>query len=142
MRGVVLDTNVVSEARRPRPDPAVRVWVERQDAGTLYLTATVVCELAEGIERLPPGRRRQELDSWLEMLVGDEFRGRVLDLDLAAARLYGRLVAAAYAQGRPPKVGDAQIAAVAARHGLAVATRDVGDFALFGVPLIDPWSEG
>lgn len=142
MRGVVLDTNVVSEAMRPRPEPTVRAWVERQDAGALYLTATVVCELAEGIEHLPPGRRRRELEGWLEMLVEDEFRGRVLDLDLGAARLYGRLVAAAYAQGRLPKVGDAQIAAVAARHGLSVATRDAGDFALFGVPLIDPWSEG
>jgi predicted nucleic acid-binding protein len=140
--GIVLDTNVLSETTKPRPDLVVRAWFARQDPDRLYLTTTVLCELAEGIERLPIGRKRRELETWLDELVGDEFRGRILGLDVPAARIYGKLVASSYAQGRPPKVGDAQIAAVAFRDGLAVATRDVGDFAAFGVRLIDPWSEG
>ena len=142
MRGIVLDTNVISETRQPRPDLAVQAWFERQDAGTLYLTTTIVCELAEGIERLPIGRQRRGLEEWLDSLLAEDFRGRVLELDVPSARLFGKLAATAYAQGRPPQVGDVQIAAVAARNGFAVATRDLGDFAAFGLPLVDPWSAG
>ena len=141
MSGIVLDTSVVSEPKRPRPDPVVRAWFERQDPDRLFLTTTVVCELAEGIERMPPGRRRRDFEGWLDGLIAEDFRDRVLALDVAAARLYGRLVASAYAQGRPPRMGDAQVAAVAARDGMAVATRDAADFEPFGVPLIDPWAE-
>jgi predicted nucleic acid-binding protein len=119
----------------------VRRWFERQDAGALYLTTTVLCELAEGVERLPAGRRRRDLEDWLDGLVEIDFRGRILALDIAAARLFGRLAATAWAQGRRPHMGDAQIAAVAAANGFAVATRDATDFAPFGVPLVDPWAD-
>jgi toxin FitB len=119
----------------------VQTWFRRQESGLLYLTTTVICELAEGIERMPLGRRRRGLEAWLEGLLEREFRGRILELDVPAARLFGKLVAGAYARGRPPKLGDAQIAAVAVRHGLPVATRDIGDFAVFDVPLVDPWSD-
>ena len=141
MRGIVLDTNVISEPKRPHPDSAVRRWFERQDPDRLFLTTTVLCELAEGIERMPVGRKRRSFEAWLEDLIEREFRGRILELDVPAARLFGKLAASAWAQGRPPKPADVQIAAVAARDGHAVATRDLADFAPFGVPLIDPWSE-
>ena len=130
MNGIVLDTNVVSEPKRPRPDP-----------DRLFLTTTVICELAEGIERMLAGRRRRDFEGWLDGLVAEDFRERVLVLDVAAARLFGRLAASAYAQGRPPRMGDAQIAAVAVRdNNMAVATRDVADFEPFGVLLVDPWA--
>ena len=138
--GIVLDTNVVSEPTRPRPDPRVHNWYRRQNPEALYLAATSLCELAEGVERMPLGRRRRELEVWLDRLLEVEFRGRVLAMDAEAARLFGKLAAAAWAQGRPPNMADTQIAAVAARDGLAVATRNVGHFTAFGVPLIDPWS--
>lgn len=140
MSGVLLDTNVVSDPTRPQPSPVVAAWIRHQDPDNLYLSTPVICELSDGIERMPAGRGRRRLESWLERLIEVDFRGRVLELDIAAARLYGRLTAAAWAQGRPPRTTDAQIAAIAARHGLTVATRDVGDFAAFGVRLIDPWS--
>jgi toxin FitB len=141
VRGIVLDTNVVSDPVRPRPSPAVTAWFERQDTGRLYLTTTVICEIADGIERMAAGHKRHRLEAWLDHLIEVDFRGRVLQLDVAAARFYGKLAAAAWARGRPPRTSDTQIAAVAARDGLAVATRDIGDFAAFGVPLVDPWSE-
>jgi predicted nucleic acid-binding protein len=141
VKGFVLDTNVVSEPKKLLPEPKLRAWFERHDPETLYLTTTVVCELAEGIERLPQGRRRRDFEQWLDRLLEDEFRDRVLNVDVAAARMFGKLVAASYAQGRVPGMADAQIAAVAARHGLTVATRDVRDFAAFGVPIVNPWSE-
>lgn len=138
--GIVLDTNVVSEPTRPRPDARVQAWFRRQDPERLFLAATSLCELAEGVERMPQGRRRRDMEAWLDGLVEHDFRDRVLPMDASAARLFGKLAAAAWAQGRPPHMADAQIAAIAARDGLRVATRNLGHFAAFGVPLIDPWS--
>ena len=139
MNGVILDTNVISEPRRPKADPKVRAWFEDQEVERLYLTATVIGELSVGIERLPRGRRRADLERWLQALIAEDFAGRILTFDAAAALIFGRLVAAAMAQGRSPTVGDAQIAAVARRDGMAVATRDIADFAPLAVPLVDPW---
>ena len=128
MRGIILDTNVVSEPRRPEPDPRVRAWFEAQDVDQLYLTTTVIGELAAGIERMPSGRRRTNFRRWLEALVSEDFAGRILTFDVEAALIYGKLVAAALARGRPPTVGDAQIAAIAQREQMAVASRDVRGF--------------
>jgi predicted nucleic acid-binding protein len=142
MRGIILDTNVVSEPRRPAPDPRVRSWFEAQDVDRLYLTTTVIGELAVGIERLPSGRRRGDFRSWLDGLISEDFAGRILVFDVAAALIYGKLVAAALARGRPPTVGDAQIAAVAQRDGMAVASRDIRGFDSLDVSIIDPWQGG
>ncbi|MGH6899556.1 MAG: type II toxin-antitoxin system VapC family toxin [Geminicoccaceae bacterium] len=139
MPGIILDTNVVSEPKRARPDANVVAWFERQAADQLYLTSTIVAELAFGIEIMPPGRRRRGFEIWLHERVVGAFRGRILAFDDEAALLYGGLMARARRQGRPARVGDAQIAATALRHGLAIATRNTGDFALFDAPLINPW---
>ena len=95
--------------------------------------ASSACRLAEDV---PICRR------WLEALVQENFAGRILVFDVTAALIYGELVAAALARGRPPTVGDAQIAAVARRNGMAVASRDVRDFETLEVPVIDPWHGG
>lgn len=141
MSGIVLDTNVVSEIRLASPDAAVEAWFTRQSSESLFLTATVVGELAGGIERLPQGRRRTMLELWFDNLLQTEFRGRVLDYGVTAARRYGTMIAGATAQGRPPGISDAQIAAVAAVHGMTVATRDTRDFAAFGIALVNPWTD-
>jgi hypothetical protein len=86
---LVLDTNVISEPKRPTPDPQVRAWFEAQDWERLYLTATVVDELAVGIECLPKGRRRADFERWLEALITEDFVGRILAFDADAAVLYG-----------------------------------------------------
>jgi predicted nucleic acid-binding protein len=139
MKGIVLDSNVISEPRRPMPDSKVRAWFEAQDVERLYLTATVISELAIGIQRMPKGRRRADFERWLEALITEDFAGRILAFDADAALIYGKLVADAMTQGRPPTVGDAQIAAVARRDGMAVATRDAADFEPLAVLIIDPW---
>jgi predicted nucleic acid-binding protein len=75
MNGIILDTNVVSESKRPAPDPNVRSWLATQDVDRLYLTITVLAELAVGIERLPSGRRRTDFRRWPEALIqGDSAR--------------------------------------------------------------------
>jgi toxin FitB len=132
----------VSEPRRPAPDPRVRSWFDAQDVDRLYLTTTVIGELAVGIERMPSGRRRADFRSWLDGLISEDFAGRILVFDVAAALIYGKLVAAALARGRPPTVGDAQIAAVAQRDGMAVASRDIRGFDSLDVSIIDPWQGG
>lgn len=139
MTGIVLDTNVISEPRRPHPDPSVMAWLVGQDTDRLYLTATVVGELAHGIAILPSGRRRGRFEAWLFELVHEQFAGRILSFDGEAALLFGQILAAARARGRPTDAGDAQIAAVARLHGMAVATRDVSDFEPLGVTIINPW---
>lgn len=139
MTGIILDTCVVSEPKRPDPEPAVKLWLESVDLDRLFLTSTVVGEISEGIHRMPEGRRRSVLLIWLDNLVNLHFAGRILPFDCDAALLYGKVAAEAYASGRPPSVGDAQIAAIAVRFGMAVATRNTRDFEPFGVPLINPW---
>jgi predicted nucleic acid-binding protein len=139
MNGVILDTNVVSETARPQPSESVAAWFAAQTNEHLFLTATVLGELAFGAAKLPVGRRRAALEGWLRELVRDLFAQRVLPYDSEAALIYGTLVADARARGREPKIGDAQIAAVAKVHGMAVATRNVGDFEHLGVEVVNPW---
>ena len=139
MNGIVVDTCVVSEPAKPRPDENVCLWFLRQTPSTLFIASTVLAELAVGIFRLPPGARRSRHESWLADVANADFAGRILPFDEAAALTYGRITALSYAQGRPPDLGDAQIAAVALLHDMAVATRDVAGFEPFGVPLVNPW---
>lgn len=137
----MLDTNLVSEPKRPVPDPRVVAWYARQPVATLYLTSTVVAELSFGIELLPDGRRRRGFEAWLTERVLHAFESRILPFDVEDALLCGRLMAAARRQGRPARIGDVEIAAVAIRHGFALATRNTEHFAGFGVPLLNPWQD-
>jgi predicted nucleic acid-binding protein len=137
--GIILDTCVISEPKRPKPNALVRAWFVQQNPYDLYLSSTTIGELADGIARMPAGKRRSDHRAWLDSLIDAEFAGRIYAFDTDAALLYGELVAGAYAQGRPPQVADAQIAAIARQHGMAVATRNVGDFAAFGIPILNPW---
>lgn len=139
MPGIVLDTNVVCEPKRVWPDDNVVAWFERQSVDDLHLTSTVVGEIAFGIEIMPPGRRRSGFETWLRESVLGTFQGRILPFEEADALLYGRLMARARERGRPARVGDAEIAAVALRRGMTIATRNVAHFSVFAVPLIDPW---
>jgi hypothetical protein len=88
--GIVLDTNVISEPRRPSPEPKVLAWLAEQDVECLYLTATVVGELAHGIAILPSGRRRDQFEAWLFELVRERFAGRILPFDGEAAFCSGK----------------------------------------------------
>lgn len=139
MPGIILDTNVVSEPKQPEPDPDVTAWYGRQTTDQLFLTSTVIAELAFGIESLPAGRRRAEFEAWLRNDVMGAFERRILAFDADDAVLYGRLMAEARRRRRPARVGAAEIAAVAIRHGFAIATRNIDHFDLFDVSLINPW---
>jgi predicted nucleic acid-binding protein len=136
---IILDTNVVSEPMKVAAAPAVTEWLDRQTAETLYLTATSLSELLVGIEILPAGKRKHDLDRALENLMGKLFGERILAFDERAAIVYARLIGRARLAGRTLSVGDAQIAAIATVHGFSVATRDTAPFTSVGVPVINPW---
>jgi hypothetical protein len=139
---IVLDTNVVSESLKPKPDPAVIAWLDRQAPATLYLAAPSLAELLLGVELLPNGKRRQGLAAGLEQLIAAFFGPRILAFDGQAAKAYAFVVARARASGSGKGIAiiDAQIAAVATCNRYAVATRDAAPFRAAGLPVIDPWA--
>lgn len=136
---ILLDTNVVSELMRPEPDAAVLRWIAAQPLGALHVSTLTCAEILVGIDRLPEGKRQRLLAEQAEGLFSEEFAGRILGFDLAAAAAYAAIVGQRRRAGRPIATVDAMIAAIARVHGAAVATRD-GDLAGCGVPLIDPWT--
>jgi predicted nucleic acid-binding protein len=138
---IVLDTNIVSEPMKLHSNPAVTAWLDRQVADTLYLTATSLSELLVGIEILPAGKRRKGLNAALEDLLTRLFGPRILPFDQQAAKTYATLVTQTRTAGHAISVGDGQIAAIAATHGYAVATRDTIPFTAAGVPVINPWQD-
>ena len=135
---IVLDTNVVSEAMSPRPEPWVVSWLNGQAAETLYLSSVTLAELLFGIGALPEGARKRRLARALDGILA-LFSRRVLPFDQDSARRYADMAVAARAAGRPLPVADGYLAATAASRGFAVATRNTRHFSDTGVDVIDPW---
>jgi predicted nucleic acid-binding protein len=135
---IVLDTNVVSEAMKPEPHPAVRAWLNDQAAETLYLSSVTLAELLFGIAALPVGKRKDMLAQTLDGLMG-LFRDRVLPFDTDAARRYAELAVSAKNGGRGFPTPDGYIAAIAASRGFIVASRDTAPYEAASVSVINPW---
>ncbi len=135
---ILLDTNVLSEAMRPDPNPAVRTWLDAQAAETLFLSSVTVAELLFGVAALPAGKRRDHLAAVIDAML-DLFGSRILPFDAAAARHYADIAVKARAAGRGLPTPDGYIAAIAAAHGFAVASRDTSAFEAAGLHVIDPW---
>lgn len=136
---IILDTNVISEPLRPAPDPVVLEWLDEQHIETVYLTSITVAELRFGIAALPRGKRRDRLEEDFERRILSLFADRILPFDAAATHAYAQIRAAAKTAGRPIGVADSLIAAIAAHHGCAIATRDVAPFELAGLDVVNPW---
>ena len=135
---ILLDTNIISEALKPGGDPKVKTWLDAQVIETLYLSTITLAELAFGIAALPAGERRARLRRALDEEVLPLFEGRILTFDRAAAEAYGDLRARARSLGKAISTADGYIAAIAAAHSLAVATRDVSPFEAAQVRVITP----
>lgn len=138
----LLDTNVISEGAKPRPDAGVMDWLASIDEEQLHLSIVSLAELRHGIERLDAGRRKTALDLWLTEHLPARFDNRLLPVDAETADAWGRIVAAAQAVGRPMGAMDAFIAATAKQHQLTLVTRNVADFEATGIRLFNPWSQG
>ncbi len=137
---VLLDTNVVSELLRPSPNPAVESWVAARPTAELHFSAVGEAELRYGVLILPTGRRRDALALVIEGILREDFEGRILPFDSAAARAYADIAATRRSAGRIVAPADGQIAAIARTHGMAVATRNVRHFEDTGIEVVDPWA--
>jgi len=138
---IVVDTNVLSEPLRSRPDTAVVDWLDQQQVETLFITALSVAELRLGAALLPPGRRRDRLMAALDTVVLPRFAGRVLVFDEAAAEVWAELQAGCRGAGRCIPVIDSLIAAICSARGFILATRNIRDFEGLGIELINPCSD-
>ncbi len=140
MVGFLLDTNVLSEfKRRGDPDPRVAAWLSTTDPDLLWASVLSFGEIRKGIERLAVGKRRSELEHWLNHDLDEWFEERVLAITRSIAERWGVLNAQALDRGRPLPSVDGLIAATALEHHLMVVTRNVADFAELGVELSNPW---
>jgi predicted nucleic acid-binding protein len=135
---IVLDTNVISEAMKPEPNPAVRTWLNDQSAETLYLSSVTLAELLFGIGVLPAGKRKDMLAKALDGLMG-LFRDRFLPFDIDAARHYAQLAVSARTGGRGFPTPDGYIAAIAASRSFIVASRDTAPYEAAGLAVVNPW---
>ncbi len=139
MNSWLLDTNVLSELRKSRPDPKVVAFVAAQPLDTLFVSAVTLAEIRFGIERLPDVHRRAELQNWLAHQVRPLFEQRVLPVSEDVMFTWRLLVEAGRKSGHTFSQPDLIIAATAVQYGLTVVTRDVDDFAKAGVAMFNPW---
>lgn len=136
----LLDTKVVSEWTKPRPNPGVIEWLEQANEDDVFLSVVTFAELRHGIERLAAGARRRRLDEWLRSELPMRFEGRIALIDGAVADEWGRLVARNEAGGHPIQAMDALIAATAQVHNLTLVTRNVSDFRTSLKSVLNPWT--
>jgi len=137
---IIIDTNVVSELMRAKPDPSVLAWFAGHAANTLFLTAVSEAELRTGAAILPAGQRRDRLVGAIDAMIDQDFAGRILPFDSPAAPCYAEIAAARRAAGRPIMDADCQIAAISRACNAAIATRNVKDFEGCGIDIINPWN--
>ena len=136
---IVLDTNVLSELTRNEPAKQVVTWLDRQDTDEVYVTAITKAEIKFGLEMMPEGKRRLELNSIYDRLFTTMLLGKVLPFDDASTDDFARLAASCRKRGLAPSSADLQIAAIASYHSAAVATRNILDFDHEGLQVINPW---
>ena len=138
MSGFLLDTNLISELVRPRPNSGVIDWITITDESILHISVLTLGEIRKGIA-LVAGRRRVSLESWLEHELASRFSGRILPIDQGIADRWGRISAAARSRGTPLPVVDGLLAATALHFNLTVVSRDTSCAAVAGLDFFNPW---
>jgi toxin FitB len=134
----LLDTCVISESIRPKPEAAVLEWLASQDEGNLFLCALTLGELEKGIEKLKRGTKRSRLELWIKQLES-RFGSRIIPIDGDIAIHWGHLSAQLDSRGQALPVIDGLIASCASGHGMVLVTRNVSDFSHTDVELFNPW---
>ena len=140
MKGWLLDTNVISELRRPHPAASVVEFVAGQPLDRLFISSVTLAEIRFGIELITDPGRRAALGDWLNLEVRPMFEQRILPVSEDIMLKWRLLVEAGRKSGHTFSQPDLIIAATALHHGLMIVTRDVADYAKAGVPLVNPWA--
>ena len=139
MNGFLLDTNVISELVKPRPEPKVAGWISATDEALLYLSVLTLGEIRKGIAAVAHASRRAELEAWLERDLRFRFAGRILPIDEAVADRWGWIAGRAQAKKTLVPAIDGLLAATALDYNLTFVTRNAGDVAATGVSVFNPW---
>ena len=139
MNGFLLDTNTVSELVSVKPNQRVLDWMDAADENRLFLSAMTLGEIRQGVAALPQSKKRTRLETWLDVDLQTRFAGRILAVDGAVADRWGWIMAQAQGKGITLPVVDSLIAATALHHNLTAVTRNVSDFAVDGLSVINPW---
>lgn len=139
MSGFLIDTNVISELVKARPNAKVATWISSVDENLLCLSVLTLGEIRKGIASLPSLARRSMLEAWLDRDLALRFSGRVLPIDLAVADRWGLLSAQAASAGMVLPVIDGLLAATALHHNLTLVTRNSSDIEATKVPVFNPW---
>ena len=140
MSGFLLDTNVISEVLRPKPDPRVARWLESTDEALLLLSVLTIGEIRKGIAMVADPARKTMLEAWLTSNLVIRFTGRILPIDEAVAALWGQVTGSLAKAGLLVPVIDGLLASTALHHNLTLVTRNTRDVALTGVAVLDPWT--
>ena len=135
----LLDTCILSEFTRRKPEEKVIRWLDGIAEEKLFISVITVGEIQHGIERLPFSPRKNELSVWMNDRLIARFGERILSLDTQTLFLWGTLTARLESAGQPAPVMDGLIAATALQHNLLIATRNVVDFLPCGVQVVNPW---
>jgi toxin FitB len=138
--GFLLDTNVISELVKPKPEPKVTTWIDSIDENLLHLSVLTIGEIRKGIASLRDASRRVTLEAWLDSELILRFAERILPIDRAVAERWGRLAAEAVVAKSPLPVIDGLLAATALDQNLTLVTRNTKDIAVTRVPVFNPWN--
>jgi hypothetical protein len=136
---IVLDTNVLSEVMHPKGSLLVREWLSTQATNEVFTTTITQAEVLYGIALLPSGKRQTDLSQAAQVMFAEDFRGRILPFDEAAALSFAKIAAERRRMGKPISQSDAQIASICYSHQATLATRNVSDFDNCGIVIINPW---
>jgi toxin FitB len=137
--GFLLDTNVISELVKSKPEPNVIRWIDGTDESLLCLSVLSLGEIRKGIASLPNASRRVSLEAWLDHDLVLRFAGRILDFDQPVANRWARMAAKAIAAKSPLPVIDGLLAATAMEHNLTLVTRNTKDVAVADIAVFNPW---
>ena len=136
----LIDTCVISELVRKKPDSQVLEWIENCDEDHLYLSVLTLGEIQKGISRLSDSRRKLPIQKWLDTDLRARFEGRILPITDEIALTWGLIQAEAELKGSPIPTIDALIGATAVAHNLYVVTRNESDIQRTGVHILNPWN--
>lgn len=135
----LLDTNVVSELVKPRPEPNVVRWLAEAEEECIWLSVITFAEIRFGIAQMPDGRRRNSLLAWLQNDLPTRFDGRIISVGLVVADVWGAATARGRKRGVRLDVVDGFFAATAEAHEMTLATRNTRHFEKLGISLFNPW---
>ena len=135
----LLDTCVISEVVKPRPNEKVITWMQENDEDQMYLSVLTFGEIEKGIEKAPDPAKKKNLQIWVENELKERFKHRILEIDMAVAARWGKEQGKGELAGKPMPTIDGLIAVSGLVHNCVVVTRNVADMQQSDVELLNPW---